>query len=239
MGSADKRLKYLVVVAGGVGSRMGSETPKQFLPLAGRPLMMHTIERFVSVCPNADIIVVLGKAFVDEWERLCSVHNFITPHRVVEGGTERFYSVRNGLKLVSKKSLVAVHDAVRPFATPETIENCFRDAAHFGNAVPVITPTETVRQVLRTGNSRILRRSMIRLVQTPQVFKSEILLQAYSRPFRSSYTDDASVVEAAGEKIHLVQGNSENIKITTPADMMMAEELMRRLSNTNGRYDNG
>lgn len=226
MDSADKLLKYLIVVAGGVGRRMGSETPKQFLPLAGRPLMMHTIDRFVSVCPKAEIIVVLGKTFVDVWEKLCREHNFITPHRVAEGGTERFYSVRNGLCHVSKRSLVAVHDAVRPFVSPDTIERCFREAAQFGNAVPVITPVETVRQVLKTGNSRMLRRNMLRLVQTPQVFKSEILIQAYSRSFRNSYTDDASVVEAAGEKIHMVQGNPENIKITTQADMIMAEGLL-------------
>lgn len=234
MDSADKLFQYLVVVAAGIGTRMGSEIPKQFLPLAGRPLMMHTIDRFASVCPKTDIIVVLGKAFIDEWERLCREHNFTTPHSVAEGGTERFYSVSNGLRLVSKRSLVAVHDAVRPFVLPDTIERCFREAALYGNAVPVITPAETVRQLLKTGKSRILRRNMIRLVQTPQVFKSEILLKAYSRTFSSNFTDDASVVEAAGEKIHLVEGNPENIKITTPADMAMAEVLLRSLGNTNG-----
>lgn len=231
MSEADKLYKYLVVVAGGVGTRMGTETPKQFLPLDGKPLMMHTIERFVAASPGTDIIVVLGKAFFNEWESLCREHNFTIPHRMAEGGAERFYSVRNGLNLISRRSLVAVHDAVRPFVSPATIERCFREAALYGNAVPVVTPSETVRQVMRRGNSRVLRRNMIRLVQTPQVFNSEILLKAYSRPCRSSYTDDASVVEAAGERIHLVEGNPENIKITTPADMVMAIELMKRISS--------
>jgi 2-C-methyl-D-erythritol 4-phosphate cytidylyltransferase len=210
---------------------MGTETPKQFLPLDGKPLMMHTIERFVAASPGTDIIVVLGKAFFNEWESLCLEHNFTIPHRMAEGGAERFYSVRNGLNLISRSSLVAVHDAVRPFVSPATIERCFSEAAVYGNAVPVVTPSETVRQVMRTGNSRILRRNMIRLVQTPQVFNSEILLKAYSRARRSSFTDDASVAEAAGERIHLVEGNPENIKITTPADMVLANELLKRINN--------
>ncbi|MCA1756329.1 MAG: 2-C-methyl-D-erythritol 4-phosphate cytidylyltransferase [Bacteroidales bacterium] len=231
MSEADKLFKYLVVVAGGVGKRMGTSTPKQFMPLAGRPLMMHTIERFVSASPATEVIVVLGKELFNEWDRLCREHNFTIPHRMAEGGAERFNSVRSGLNLISRSSLVAVHDAVRPFASSATIENCFREAAIYGNAVPVVTPSETVRQVMRTGNSRILRRNMIRLVQTPQVFNSEIVLKAYSRPYRSSYTDDASVVEAAGEKIHLVEGNPENIKITTPADMILAGEILKRVSS--------
>jgi 2-C-methyl-D-erythritol 4-phosphate cytidylyltransferase len=228
MSDADKLYKYLVVVAGGVGKRMGSETPKQFLPLEGKPLMMHTIERFVAASPGTEIIVVLSRAFFSEWESLCQQHNFTLPYRMAEGGSERFYSVRNGLNLVSRRSLVAVHDAVRPLVSPATIERCFTEAAVYGNAVPVVTPSETVRQVMRSGNSRILRRSMIRLVQTPQVFNSEILLKAYSRRHRESFTDDASVVEAAGERIHLVEGNPENIKITTPADMVLAGELLKR-----------
>jgi 2-C-methyl-D-erythritol 4-phosphate cytidylyltransferase len=230
MSEAHKLYRYVVVVAGGVGTRMGSETPKQFLPLEGKPLMMHTIERFVAASPGTEIIVVLGKPFFREWESLCKKHNFTLPHRIAEGGDERFYSVRNGLNLISRRSLVAVHDAVRPFASAGTIERCFSEAAVYGNAVPVVTPSETVRQVLRSGNSRMLRRNMIRLVQTPQVFNSEILLKAYSRTRRESFTDDASVVEAAGERIHMVEGNPENIKITTPSDMVLAGELIRRIN---------
>ncbi|TFH35602.1 MAG: 2-C-methyl-D-erythritol 4-phosphate cytidylyltransferase [Bacteroidia bacterium] len=233
MKSPDDFHKYLVVVAGGKGTRMGSSIPKQFMTIAGRPILMHAVDSFVSAFPGIDVIIVLDPAIFDMWGHLCQQHSFTVSHHLVAGGEERFISVRNGLSMVSRDSLIAIHDGVRPFVSGDTIRRCFDGAARYGNAVPVISPSESVRQLAVDGNSHPVNRDTVKLVQTPQVFRSDILLKAYATAIDKSFTDDATVVESAGEKIRLVDGNRENIKITTPADMIIGEGIYKLLKGSN------
>ncbi len=215
--------RYLIVVAGGKGVRMGAALPKQFLLLAGRPVIFHTIARFTDYDPGIELIIVLPGGSESRWKELCSRYDFSRPHHIISGGPERFDSVRNGLSLVRQESLVAVHDAVRPLVSPGTIDRCFTMAGKKGNAVPFVRPPESIRETVSEKNSRPLSRDTIALIQTPQVFRSDILLTAYARSYSPSFTDDASVVEAAGHRINLVEGNRENIKITTAEDLLVAE----------------
>jgi 2-C-methyl-D-erythritol 4-phosphate cytidylyltransferase len=207
---------------------MKSAQPKQFLPLDGRPLLMHTIERFHACDDVIEIIVVLPEEHQPLWRRLLKEHSFTVSHQVVSGGEERFHSVKAGLKLIRDESLVAIHDGVRPLVSHDTIWRCFADAEEYGSAVPFIEPADTVR--LQAGNeSQPFPRNDVRLIQTPQVFRSDLLISSYDRDYDASFTDDAMVVEAAGIKIHLTHGNRENIKITTPEDLVIARALMRML----------
>ncbi len=219
--------RYLLVVAGGRGLRMGSSVPKQFLLLFGKPMIFHTINRFLEYDPGIELIIVLPRDSTSVWEELCIKHGFDHDHNIVIGGEERYNSVQNGLSLIRQKSLVAVHDAVRPLVSIDTIDRCFLTAEKKGNAVPFIKPSESIREILSATRNRVLSREMIALIQTPQVFRSEILLAAYGKSFQPGFTDDASVVEAAGHKINLVEGNAENIKITTAEDLIVAESLLR------------
>lgn len=216
--------KYCIIVAGGSGRRMMSAIPKQFLLLDGKPLLMHTIERFHSFDPLIEIIVVLPPEHHSLWSSLVEEYSFGISHRVASGGEERFHSVRAGLALVTGDSLVAVHDGVRPLVSHDTIWRCYADAGEFGTAVPFIEPADSVR-VLEGDDSRPLPRNMVRLIQTPQVFRASIIMKAYERDFDPSFTDDATVAEADGIKIHLTHGNRENIKITTPEDLAVAHIL--------------
>jgi len=225
--SKDEFHKYLVVVAGGKGTRMGSSIPKQFLTIAGRPLLMHAVDRFVNVFPGIEVVIVLDPLLFDDWRDLCNIHSFNISHNLVPGGKERFNSVLSGLNMVSRHSLIAIHDAVRPFVSSDTIIRCFDEAARYGNAIPVISPPESVRQADEKGLSHPVDRNTVKLVQTPQVFRSDILLKAYASPFKRSFTDDATVVEYSGEIIRLVEGNPENIKITTRADMIIGEGIYK------------
>ncbi len=203
---------------------MMSAIPKQFLLLDGKPLLMHTIERFHSFDPLIEIIVVLPPEHHSLWSSLVEEYSFGISHRVAAGGEERFHSVRAGLALVKGDSLVAVHDGVRPLVSHDTIWRCYADAGEFGTAVPFIEPADSVR-VLEGDDSRPLPRNMVRLIQTPQVFRASIIMKAYERDFDPSFTDDATVAEADGIKIHLTHGNRENIKITTPEDLAVAHIL--------------
>jgi len=221
--------RYLIVVAGGKGVRMGASIPKQFLLLAGKPLIFQTINRFLAYDHGMELIVVLPRDNISLWKELCIKHGFDHEHKVVTGGDERYDSVKNGLSLVRQKSLVAVHDAVRPLISRETIERCFDMAEKKGNAVPFIRPSESVREIVSDKSNRALRRDNIALIQTPQVFRSETLLSAYGNPYQPDFTDDASVIEAAGHKINLVEGNFENIKITTAEDLITAEALWNNM----------
>ena len=207
---------------------MKSVIPKQFLPLEGRPLLMHTIERFHSFDNSIELILVLPADYHSLWNKLCAEHSFVISHRLVAGGEERFHSVRAGLALVSGESLVAIHDGVRPLVSHDTIWRCYADAEEFGNAVPFVEPADSVR-VLEGDDSKPLPRDDVRLIQTPQVFLSSLIIKAYEHSFSSSFTDDATVAEAAGIKIHLTHGNRENIKITTPEDMAVAHALAMML----------
>lgn len=216
----------VIIVAGGIGKRMQSETPKQFLTISNKPVLLHTIEKFYHFNKNANIIVVLPKPFIDYWKALCKKHICSIKHKIVEGGETRFYSVKNGLKHISMDSIVAVHDGVRPLVSTNTIENAINKAHKKGNAIPVIKVNESIRAI-DNDRSKPVSRSSYRLVQTPQCFKAELLIRAYNQQFQESFTDDATVVEALGEKINLVDGNYENIKITRPADLLFAEAFIK------------
>lgn len=218
----------ILIVAGGRGTRMGGPQPKQFLELAGRPVLMHTLEAFDRWDASARLIVVLPEDQIDTWKRLCEAHVFSRIHRVVAGGETRFHSVRNGLGAVASNGLIAVHDGVRPLVAPSVIAACFAAAADGGAAVPVVPVVESVREVDADGGSRPVDRTRLRMVQTPQVFRADVLRAAYCLPYDPRFTDDASVVEASGVAVRLVPGNRENIKLTTPMDLLLAEQLMRR-----------
>lgn len=213
--------RFAIIVAGGKGLRMGADMPKQFLPIGGRPVLMHTIERFSS----CSIVVVLPREQQEYWRRLCLEHAFDLPHRVVCGGHTRFHSVRSGLDSIEGDGLVAVHDGVRPFVATEVIERCFAAAREHEAVVPVVPVVETLRHVSAEGSVTVPR-SDYRLVQTPQTFTLDLLRRAYRQDYTDRFTDDASVVEALGHPITLVDGNSENIKITTPSDLRFAQTLL-------------
>jgi len=216
--------KNVIIVAGGSGKRMGAEIPKQFLKLAGKPILMHSIEAFFSFDSAMQIIVVLPLNQHDYWAKLITEHKFEVKHKLAKGGPERFYSVKNGLQLI-ESGLVAVHDGVRPFASKETISRCFSTCETDGAVVPVIPANESIRRII-DGTSEAVNRSHYFMVQTPQVFETGLLKKAYEQEFNTTFTDDASVVEKMGTKITTVEGNPENIKITQPMDLKIAEVLI-------------
>ncbi|MCQ2216093.1 MAG: 2-C-methyl-D-erythritol 4-phosphate cytidylyltransferase [Bacteroidales bacterium] len=217
---------YAVIVAGGSGKRMGTEIPKQFLLLHGRPVLMHTIERFAKYRPDMKIILVLPAHQIERWNDLCKEHNFTIEHKIVHGGTTRFASVKNGLNQVQDDGIVAIHDGVRPLVSRQTINRTYIEAAAYGSAIPVTDSTQSVRIIDDGGMSHAVNRSSVVLVQTPQVFKTSLILSAYEQEYNDMFTDDASVVEAAGAHVHLTHGNIENVKITTKDDMLYAEAVM-------------
>lgn len=221
--------RFAILVAGGQGLRMGGDVPKQFLPLDGRPVLMHTIDRFREVFPDMHIIVVLPQGQHDYWHDLCRRHHLEGGFLTAPGGDTRFHSVLNGLNAIPadvSEGLVGVHDGVRPFVSRDTLRRCYEEAARSGTAVPVVPVVETLRHVSPDGESMTVPRSDYRLVQTPQVFSLALLRRAYRKPYAPQFTDDASVVEALGERITLVEGNRENIKLTTPADLLLAKGIM-------------
>lgn len=220
--------KCVVIVAGGKGLRMGKEIPKQFLPVGGRPVLMHTLEAFHRSDAAMGIVLVLPEAHRAYWEELCRRYDFTLPHRVVTGGATRFHSVANGLQSVpTEVRLIAVHDGVRPFVSARLISSLFAAAESHGAAVPAIPVVDSLRRVDGCGGSVGVPRSEYRSVQTPQVFRSDLLRRAYNTPYREAFTDDALVVEAAGSVVALVEGEVDNIKITTPRDLAVAEILLR------------
>ena len=213
--------RIVIIVAGGKGLRMGGDLPKQFIPLQSKPVLMHTIDAFYKWDSSAYLVLVIPEEHESYWKMLCKELNFTVPHRVVYGGETRFHSVRNGLREVEGEGLVAVHDGVRPFVSPEVISSCFAAAQDFGAAIPVIPMIESVREIIG-GESRPFDRNRLCIVQTPQVFRAGILYKAYEQPYDERFTDDASLVETSGHAIRLVDGNRENIKITTPMDLQYA-----------------
>ena len=216
---------YAIIVAGGIGSRMLSDIPKQFLLLNGRPMMMYTIEAFYHCQAHPEIIVVLHPDHHDYWLQLCVAHNFVIPHQLVGGGDTRFQSVKNGLKVIDGDSIIAVHDAVRPLVDVKVIDQSYMVAAEKGNAIVAVQSRDSIRQ-LKNNQTAAVPRDEIYLVQTPQAFRSDILRKAYEQDYHSNFTDDASVVELSGVDIHLVNGNHTNIKVTFPEDIAIAEMLL-------------
>ena len=229
--------KYVLIVAGGKGLRMGGDLPKQFIPLEGKPVLMHTLEAFHRWDASAELVLVLPEDHQSYWNMLCREIGCKVPHRIANGGETRFHSVRNGLQFLSEeigntsgrneKALVAVHDGVRPFVSSEVIAACFDEAEKNGAAIPVMPMIDSLRETDEKGSHPVDRNRYF-AVQTPQVFSSDLLLKAYEQEFSALFTDDASVVEAMGEAIHMVTGNRENIKITTPFDLLVAESLILR-----------
>lgn len=218
--------KNVIIVAGGKGLRMGNDLPKQFIPIGGKPVLMRTIEAFYRFDQDINIILVLPVSHQDYWKSLCEEYNFSIEHTIANGGETRFHSVKNGLALVTN-GLVGVQDGVRPFGSVEMIKRCFDAAREFPAVIPVIDSTDSLREVVDEDKSRIVDRSKIRLVQTPQVFDVNVLKKAYQTDFKETFTDDASVVEAMGVNVHLVKGEVTNIKITTPLDLKIGELIIR------------
>ena len=212
---------YAIIVAGGKGLRMGGDVPKQFLPINGKPILMHTIEAFRKGLDGIEIILVLPADQHEYWQKLCKDYNFYSPELIAKGGETRFHSVKNGLALLpdDEDAVVGIHDGVRPFVSKETIQRCYAAAAGGRAVVPVVPVVETIRQILPDGKSITRPRDEYRLVQTPQTFPLVMLKKAYEQSYSETFTDDASVVEAMGEEILMVEGNRENIKITTPSDL--------------------
>lgn len=220
-------MNFVIIVAGGKGLRMGADLPKQFLPIGGKPVLMHTLEAFYKADAAMRLILVLPQSQQAYWKSLCEEYAFSIPHQVADGGETRFHSVKNGLALVDEAGLVGVHDGVRPFASIEVIRRCYAEAARYKAVVPVIDVVETIRMV-QGDDSQTVDRNLYKLGQTPQVFDVALLKQAYHQSYIPGFTDDASVVEAYGEKIHLTEGNRENIKITTPFDLKIAETILQK-----------
>ena len=220
-------MDYIIVVAGGKGLRMGSDIPKQFLPIGGKPVLMRTLERFRAYSSDLQIILVLPEAQQDYWQELCQEYQFDVEYQLANGGQTRFHSVQNGLALVpdDAEGVVGVHDGVRPFPSIEVIRNCYETARTAKAVIPVIPVVETVRH-LEGDKSMTVPRGDYRLVQTPQTFDIQLLKAANRQPYNDGFTDDASVVESYGHAITLVEGNRENIKITTPYDLKVAEVLI-------------
>lgn len=221
---------YMIIVAAGKGSRFGSEIPKQFLPIGGKPILMRTIEKIKQAIDYIKIIVVLPKHQIDYWRLLCREYNFKIEHRIVEGADQRFFSVKKAIDSIEEEnSIVGVHDGVRPFVGIDVVRESMAIAEKLGSAIPAINPIETVR-LGKSENpnyfSSTYCRNDVWLVQTPQCFDFKILKKAYSQPYETAFTDDASVVEKKGYEINLIKGNVENIKITNPLDIYYAEILI-------------
>ncbi|MBC7399235.1 MAG: 2-C-methyl-D-erythritol 4-phosphate cytidylyltransferase [Mucilaginibacter sp.] len=218
---------YVIIVAGGSGSRMLSSIPKQFMSLNGVPVLMHTMLAFYNSNAKPNLIVVLPANYHNHWTKLCEMHDLTIPYQLVAGGDTRFHSVKNGLDLIPyTDTIIAVHDAVRPLTSREIIDESYQHATANGNAVVAVKSRDSIRQ-LKSNVSVALTREEIYLVQTPQTFQSAQLKKAYQQPYDPKFTDDASVVEATGIKINLIEGSYQNIKITFPEDIAIAELLMK------------
>lgn len=219
--------KNVIIVAGGSGTRMQSDIPKQFLVLGDKPVLMHSMKAFFSYDPNINMILALPKSQFETWRKLCTEYQFSIPHTLAPGGETRFHSVKNALKLIPE-GLVAIHDGVRPLVSQSTIRLAFQKAEQNGNAVPITDMNDSVR-IVNSGGHAAFNRDQIKIVQTPQVFRAEEIKAAYQQKYKPAFTDDATVMEAFGKDVFLVDGNPENIKITTPSDLLIADALLKIL----------
>lgn len=221
--------KFFLIVAGGKGLRMNIDEPKQFVEINGKPLLMRTFEAFIFYKDTAKFVLVLNPDLIGRWKHLCQLHQFNFKHEIVEGGPKRFHSVKNGLRNIPDDTLVAIHDANRPFVSDQVINFGFAIAERKGNAIPAVVINESVRQIDGSINWSV-NRNNYKLIQTPQFFKSNEIKQAYLQAYHEKYTDDASVLESGGNKIQLIDGNPENIKITEPGDLIYASALQTHWS---------
>jgi len=217
--------RHVIIVAGGSGKRFQSKIPKQFLKLRDKSVVMHSIAAFNSCMPDIEVILALPEEHYEMWQKLCDEYNFTIPHKLAKGGETRFNSVKNALELIDGEGYIAVHDGVRPLVSSKLIKNSFSETEKLGNAVPLISVNDSVR-IFDKGEYQIIDRKQLKLVQTPQCFKSTILKKAYLQDYNDNFTDDASVVELYGEKIHFIDGDIDNIKITKESDLIVAESLL-------------
>lgn len=226
--SFEKTPKHVIIVAGGKGLRMGSDLPKQFIPVAGLPIIMHTILAFKEAFPDIQVVVVLPLDHQQYWKKIAAEYHFNQPHTIANGGSTRYHSVKSGLEKINLKEqgIIGIHDAVRPLVSISTITQCYQKAYESGNAIPVHAINESIRHVKGNSNTLVNRNEYF-AVQTPQVFEANLLDNAYAQDYQESFTDDASVLELLGYPIHLVNGNAENIKITLPIDLKIAELLLK------------
>lgn len=219
---------YALIMAGGTGKRIGSDIPKQFIELAGKPVLMHTMQLFADFDNRIEIILVLPEDQIEQWKQLCHKHDFKILHRIAKGGSERFYSVKNGLDHIDTDGIVFIHDGVRPLVSHETLKRCLDLALLKGNALPVLPVSESVRFTDQDG-SKAVDRNKVKLIQTPQTFRVSQIKEAYKQPYNAEFTDDASVLENSGYFIYLTEGNRENIKITWPADLVWVEAVLNSI----------
>ena len=221
----------MIVVAGGSGSRMGADLPKQFIELEGKPILMHTLDALHEIDPEMQLILVLPASQMDFWEELCGKHNWTVPHQLANGGATRFLSVKSGLEQATGE-LVGVHDGVRPFVSKEMVDRCFAEAQKNKAAVPVVPIVQSLRKINQEKNTAVNRNDFC-AVQTPQCFQTQVLKDAFAKADRADYSDDATVVEAFGVPISLVEGDQQNIKVTTPFDLQLARLIIARRTESN------
>lgn len=219
--------KYAVIVAGGTGTRMGAAVPKQFMLLNGKPVLLHTIETFLRAYADLQIILVLPAPFEEQGRQLILQTTTASRVQIVLGGATRFHSVQNGLKKINEASVIFVHDGVRCLVTESLIRRCYEQTIVKGNAIPAVAVNDSIRMV-QGNKTKVVDRSTLLAVQTPQTFRSNILLSAFEQPYNEAFTDEATVAEAAGHEIFMIEGEKENIKITLPADLLIAEQLSRK-----------
>lgn len=223
--------KIAIIVAGGSGSRMGGDLPKQFLKLQNRPVLFYTIQTFLSAYDDLKIILVLAEEYVDMGKEIIDAYFEKERIKIAVGGETRFESVKNGLALIDEEAIIFVHDAVRCLVSKDLIHRCFQRALSMGSAVPAIKSNDSLRLLTESGNNETIERERVVLIQTPQVFHSKILLPAFNIDFKDRFTDEASVVESFGMKVSLIEGERQNIKITHPIDLIIAEQILKQQTN--------
>ncbi|HCL06929.1 MAG TPA: 2-C-methyl-D-erythritol 4-phosphate cytidylyltransferase [Chitinophagaceae bacterium] len=218
--------KIAVIVAGGTGQRMGAAIPKQFLLLNGKPLLYHTIQRFLETWSDLEIILVLPEEHFTTGNDIITDLQASARVKITRGGDSRFQSVKNGLALIKEQAVVFVHDGVRCLVSSDLIKRCYQQALEKGSAIPAIAATDSIR-IINKDHHEIIDRNLVRIIQTPQTFLSEIIIPAFDQPYEERFTDEATVVEASGKEVFLVEGAYTNIKITRPADLLIAEQIMQ------------
>lgn len=223
--------KTAIIVAGGTGQRMGTVVPKQFLAIEGKTILLHTIDQFVAAFSDMNFVIVLPEGYIQEGKNLIESSGLTQQFQFVAGGDTRFQSVKNGLAQVDKDAIVFVHDAVRCLLTPALIQRCYQQAVEKGSAIPAVSSTDSIR-VMEAGQHHVVDRENVMMIQTPQTFNATLLIRAFDQSYLPSFTDEANVVEASGTPVYLVDGEFENIKITRPLDLAIAEYILaKRFSN--------
>lgn len=218
--------EYVIIVAGGTGKRMKSDLPKQFILVNNKPIILHTINKFIDYNKDIKLVIAMQKNYFDYWKTLCKTYGFNKKHQLIEAGKERYFTVKNALNDIPySEGIVAIHDAVRPMVNIATIRQCYAKAKEKGNAIPIVPLTNSIRKITKTKNKSVERTNYV-AVQTPQCFKISLIKEAYQQSYKKSFTDDASVYESFGGEIITVEGNSDNKKITTPLDIIIAKNLL-------------